>query len=138
LWPETVDALRAAIAERPEPRQDAAKGLVFVTTRGRPWIVRGQANPVSVAARKLMTTVGVHREGIGFATLRHVFRTVADGSRDQVAVNHIMGHADSSIASVYRERIEDDRLVAVVEHVRQWLLGDESTSDESPQLRVVG
>jgi len=35
LWPETVAAIRAAIAERPEPRQDGATGLVFKTARGR-------------------------------------------------------------------------------------------------------
>src|SRR5262249_34830200 len=54
LWPETVAALRQAIAECPEPRHEEATGLVFVTTRGRPWLVRGIANPVSVAARNLM------------------------------------------------------------------------------------
>ncbi len=121
LWPETVAALQAAIAERPEPRQNDAEGLVFITTRGRPFLSRGQANPVSVAAGKLMREVGVHRAGIGFATLRHVFRTVADGARDQVAINHVMGHADSSMGEVYRERIGDSRLVAVAQHVRAWL-----------------
>jgi integrase len=121
LWPETVEALKAAIAERPEPKDKAAGLLVFVTTRGRPWITKGTANPVSVNVRDLMKTVGIHREGLGFATLRHVFRTIADGSRDQVAVGHIMGHADSSMANVYRERIDDSRLVAVTEHVRKWL-----------------
>jgi hypothetical protein len=29
------------------------------------------------------------------------------------------------MASVYRERISDDRLRAVVEHVRKWLFGAE-------------
>jgi integrase len=116
-----VEALKAAIAARPEPRDDAAVPLVFVTTRGRPWITRGTANPVSVAARDAMKAVGIHRDGIGFATLRHVFRTIADGSRDQVAVNSIMGHSDPSMAAVYRERIDNDRLAAVAEHVRRWL-----------------
>ena len=124
LWPETVEAIQAAIAARPEARDESAVPLVFVTTRGRPWITRGTANPVSVAARDLMKAVGIHHDGIGFATLRHVFRTVADGSRDQVAVNHIMGHADSSMAATYRERIDDARLVAVAQHVRRWLFGD--------------
>lgn len=124
LWPETVAALRAAIAERREARQEDAASLVFVTPGGRPWLRGGIANPVSVAARDLMKAAGVHHHGIGFYTLRHVFRTIGDGARDQVAVNHIMGHADSSMAATYRERIEDSRLRAVAEHVRQWLFGE--------------
>jgi integrase len=124
LWAETVDSLKAAIAARPEPRSEVAAPLVFITTRGRPWITRGTANPVSVAARDAMKAVGIHRDGIGFATLRHVFRTVADGCRDQVAVNHVMGHSDPSMGAVYRERIDDTRLLAVAAHVRRWLFGD--------------
>ncbi|MEO8495340.1 MAG: tyrosine-type recombinase/integrase, partial [Planctomycetota bacterium] len=104
LWPATVAALRVALDARPAPKSEQAADNVFVTVRGRPWLSRGVANPVSVAARDLMKSVGVHRKGIGFYTLRHVFRTVADGTRDQVAVNHIMGHADASMASTYRER----------------------------------
>jgi integrase len=127
LWPQTVAALREAIAARPEPRQDDAAGLVFLTVRGRPWLSRGIANPVSVAARDVMKAVGVHHEGIGFYTLRHVFRTVADAARDPVAIDLIMGHTDPSMGGRYRERIEDRRLRAVAEHVRQWLF------DEAPR-----
>ena len=107
-----------------------AEGLVFLTVRGRACLTHGQANPVSVSARDLMKTVGVHREGIGFATLRHVFRTVDDGCRDQVAVNQIMGHADSSMAAVYRERIEDSRLRAVADFVHSWLFAEGGPSHE--------
>ncbi len=121
LWPETVEALEVAITERPEPRLDTAEGSVFITRRGRSWLSCGQSNQISVATNKLMKEIGVHRAGIGFATLRHVFRTVADGSRDQVAINHIMGHADATMAATYRERIDDSRLIAVVQHVRAWL-----------------
>jgi hypothetical protein len=32
-----------------------------------------------------------------------------------------MGHAREDMATVYRERISDDRLAAVVNHVRAWL-----------------
>jgi hypothetical protein len=38
-----------------------------------------------------------------------------------VAVDAIMGHSREDMASVYRERIGDDRLRAVAEHVRKWL-----------------
>jgi hypothetical protein len=34
-----------------------------------------------------------------------------------------MGHSREDMASVYRERIGDDRLTAVAEHVRKWLFG---------------
>jgi integrase len=124
LWPETVAALREALAFRPAPRQEEAAGLVFVTTRGRPWLSRGIANPVSVAAREVMKAVGIHHEGIGFYTLRHVFRTVADAARDPVAIDLIMGHTDPSMGGHYRERVEDARLRAVAEHVRAWLFGE--------------
>jgi integrase len=110
LWSKTVEALRDALAEWPEPPHDEAKERVFVTTRGRLWLVNGIANPVSVATRDLMKIAGIHHSGIGSYTLRHVFRTIADGSRDQVAVNHVMGHAASSMAATYREWIDDSRL----------------------------
>jgi integrase len=126
LWPESIAALRAAIAERPTPKTDDAKGLVFLTSRGRPWLCRGIANPVSVAARKLMHDVGINgRKGIGFYTLRHVFRTVADGTLDIVAIRLVMGHSDASIDAVYRERVDDARLRAVTDHVHRWLFGAE-------------
>ena len=33
----------------------------------------------------------------------------------------IMGHARDDMASVYRERVDDERLHAVTDHVRKWL-----------------
>jgi hypothetical protein len=45
-------------------------------------------------------------------------------SRDQVAVNAIMGHDEESMASVYREGISDKRLKTVADHVRNWLFGN--------------
>ena len=62
------------------------------------------------------------RRGHTFYALRHTFETIAGESRDQVAVDAIMGHSREDMASVYRERIGDDRLRAVAEHVRQWVL----------------
>jgi integrase len=123
LWPETVTALRDAIAERPQPKTDVAKDLVFVTSRGRSWLSGGIANPISHAVRNLMKAAGVHRAGIGPYTLRHVFRTIADGAKDTPATELIMGHADASMAAHYREHIEDSRLRAVVDHVHGWLFG---------------
>ena len=53
-------------------------------------------------------------------------RTVADETRDFPAIDLIMGHEDStSMATRYRERIGDERLQAVAEHVRTWLYDEQ-------------
>ena len=74
--------------------------------------------------RYLLDKLDMHRPGLNFYALRHTFETIAGESRDQVAVNHIMGHADQSMAGVYRERISDERLVAVTDCVRDWLFSE--------------
>src|SRR5207302_7316373 len=38
LWPETLAALRAALAKRPTAKDDADANLVFLTQRGAPWV----------------------------------------------------------------------------------------------------
>jgi integrase len=126
LWPETVAALREALTERPAPK-DEASGLVFVNSRGSGWIhftaAGGRIDNVTIQFTNLLKRLGLHRDGVGFYTLRHVFRTVADAARDPVAIDLIMGHSDPSMGGHYRERIEDSRLKAVAEHVRGWLFG---------------
>jgi integrase len=125
LWPETVAALRAVLSERPEPKLEEHAGLVFVIKGGGSWH-RGGArtdSPVSAEMRRLLNGLGIGK-GRNFYALRHVFRTVADEAKDQPAVDHVMGHARNDMASVYREYISDDRLRAVVDHVRTWLYPD--------------
>jgi integrase len=63
----------------------------------------------------------LYRLGLGFYALRHTFETIGGDSRDQVAVDALMGHARDDMASVYRERIDNARLQAVVDHVHKWL-----------------
>lgn len=135
LWPETVEALREALAERPEPRNKAYDDQCFLTCFGRPWvryeIDRDREREIKprfddgVAKRfgKLLDRLGLRRPGIGLCCLRHTFETIAGGAKDQVAVASIMGHVDPTMAAEYREEIADGRLVAVAEHVRPWLFG---------------
>jgi len=124
LWPETVAALQDAVGSRPAPKDDKDAGLVFVTKYGHGWTGATSARPISAEFRKLLVKLDLHRPGLGFYAIRHTFETIGGDSRDQVAVDHIMGHSRNDMASVYRERIDDARLVAVVQHVRGWLFGD--------------
>ena len=70
---------------------------------------------------RLLSKLRLARRGHTFYALRHTFETIGGESRDQVAVDAIMGHSREDMASVYRERIGDDRLQAVVKQVWRWL-----------------
>ncbi len=120
LWPETVAAVRGALDRRARPRDEADAGLVFVTKYGARWFTGTTNNPLSAEVRKLLDSLGVNGRR-NFYALRHTFETIAGETRDQAAVDHVMGHAREDMASVYRERIGDERLRAVTDHVRAWL-----------------
>jgi integrase len=143
LWPETIKAIEAALGVRPKPRDKADDDMVFITPAGHRWVrvwTRGESvdadsdlenlarvsrvDRVTSTMSQLLSRLGLARRGHTFYALRHTFETIAGESRDQVAVDAIMGHSREDMASVYRERIGDDRLRAVAEHVRQWLFGN--------------
>jgi integrase len=129
LWPETVAAIREALAKRPKAKSEEDADLLFLTRCGVRWAKvttdsdtrKVVANsPLTGEMRKLLRKLGIngHRN---FYTLRHTFRTVADESKDQPAVDFIMGHEVPHMSAVYRETISDERLQAVADHVRRWL-----------------
>jgi integrase len=123
-----------ALPQRPKATKEEHADLVFITRWGAPFhmvldiaklsekkISPSVDNPVTKEMAKLLKKLKMKRPGLTFYALRHTFETIAGDSRDQVAVDHIMGHARDDMASLYRERIEDDRLEAVAAHVRKWL-----------------
>jgi integrase len=156
LWKETIDALKVAIDARPKPKDTADADLCFLTVQGNRW-VRTMPSKSRKDRYVRRDTVGSRfgallkelkingRKGLGFYTLRHNFETVAGGCKDQVGVDAIMGHADNSMASHYREGIDDDRLQAVTQHVHGWLWPKKDTKrkkvsekDTRSSLRIVG
>jgi integrase len=133
LWPETVVAIREAITNRPDPVDPGDAELCFLTVRGTCFVrvqesktTEGRFVTINSLSRRfesVLKSLGI-KGGRGFYALRHTFETIAGESKDQVAVNAIMGHVDTSMAATYRERISDERLQAVVDVVRAWLWPD--------------
>lgn len=150
LWPETVKALREAIAARPAPADPASDRYAFVTRYGRAFVretmeEKGGAldsivnvDSVGNVFGQLMEAAGlwhrlppakkgdrgkVVRDGRNFYTLRHTFRTWADECADQHAVYRVMGHTLPGMSGAYVEEISDERLRAVTDHVREKVYG---------------
>jgi integrase len=121
LWPETVKAIKAHIAARREPKDPADAALLFISQRGLNYIGRFKGYRVTAAMNRLMALAGV--TGRCFYDLRRTFQTIAEGARDLSAVQAVMGHAAASddMSAVYRQAVDDARLVAVTTHVRKWL-----------------
>ena len=133
LWAETRTALKTAIENRPQSKKADDDLQIFLTSRGERWVKTsstGAPNDVlGKAFSRLLKQLGLKKPGISFYALRHTFETIAGESRDQVAVDHIMGHSRNDMASVYREWIGDGRLKAVTEFVREWLFDRQRTLD---------
>lgn len=130
LWPETVKTLSAWLKVRPTPKDDAHTDRVFITKHGNVWdkgpsSTGTHGGPLSLEFKKLLQRLHLHRPRLGFYGLRHTFETVGGNSRDQVAVDAIMGHApdDADMGTIYRERVDDKRLLAVTTTIRRWLFG---------------
>lgn len=176
LWKETVDALRKVLAKRPKPKSPDDAEIVFITKYGHRWdkpgkftgeIIAGdpEQEPVEGERKKAKTIASnkaISKEfkklarargsDRTFYDLRHTFRTVAGGAKDVEATMSIMGHAHDHVEDNYIETVEEDRLQAVVAHVRDWLFpdpvkakkpatktpGKKKTDEVSPGLRIVG
>jgi integrase len=134
LWPETVEALHDAIGQRPEPKDAQDAGLVFITTPGLRWVrtvVRQDAeggdvsvksdDSISRAFRELLQSLGLHRRGLSFYSLRHCCET--HGGTDQIAIDRVMGHESPGMGTNYRQSISDERLKAVADNIHSWLFG---------------
>jgi integrase len=105
LWEETVKALRPFVSS----------GRVFTTRHHNPWTSSSLTHEI----RKVLDAIGMLKDQRNFYGLRRSFRTIADECRDPGACNVIMGHTDDkTMGDVYNQRIADERLLLVSNHVR--------------------
>jgi integrase len=127
LWKETIKSLKEWLKVRPIPKDEQLEDRVFITKYGREFVRVGNTGAISDAVggefSKVLDELKLSANGRNFYSLRRTFETIGGDSRDQVAVDFIMGHAPESddMAAVYRQAVFDDRLVAVTDYVHVWL-----------------
>jgi integrase len=121
LWHETLQAIADVLKTRPEPKDEADAAKVFITKYGNSWVPTSRANPISQEFKKVARAAKITGKGKTFYTLRHTFQTIGDETKDFISVSTLMGHVDSSISGHYREKISDERLLAVTDHIHDWL-----------------
>lgn len=144
LWPETVKALRVALAKRPSPKDEQFAGLAFITKYGSPYVRLSEKgtnlDAIASSFAKILGTLGMAGNRRAFYSLRRTFETVAGNSRDQIATDHIMGHSPPSedMSAVYRQSIADERLIAVSDFVRTWLgpIKAKATAKKVPKTKA--
>lgn len=130
LWPETRDAIAAYLDKRPGPAGASNEQVAFLTKQGNAW-VRGDGNDrsdaIGQAFKKTREDAGVTRGT--FYDLRRTFQTVASETGDFQAARLVMGHSDqaSDMTALYNQRVSDERIRKVCDHVRSWLFGAEVT-----------
>ena len=81
--PETVAALKEAIALRPKHKVRIDENLVFITKYGHAWAKKTQDGPISKEMTKLLKRIGLYRPGLGFYSLRRTFETIGGDACDR-------------------------------------------------------
>ena len=117
LWPETIQAMQEVPQRGP---------LVFYTKTGKPGISfqeesHNRIDRISDRFAELLERAGIAvQKGTGFYTLRRTAATVAAQSGDVFAVQGLLGHTDTKMASVYVQSVSEqtDRAVRAM---RRWL-----------------
>ena len=119
LWPETKAAIEAATSAGPTDGD-----MVFYRSRNKDFSdTQRNGRHVGRLFEKALAAANI--ECHSFRDFRYTFQTIAEEAPnlDPPAIRLIMGHSDSSndMASRYRQRISDERLSAITDHVRKWL-----------------
>jgi integrase len=131
LWPETAEALRVVLAQK-ESKHPEYKNRVFVVDKRKPKANHiDDGRRISKYFRMLLESLGIPTDSPNFYALRHTFVTIALQTRDREAVRAITGHGPMSgdMLNVYNEaEVAEARLLAVSNHVRDWLFKRESPS----------
>ena len=139
LWPETVAAIRTALEKRREPKGLADAKLLFIGPRGESYVGDHKGYRVTAEFSRLLKVCKI--DGRSFYDLRRTFQTEGyNRTRDKDAVRAIMGHVAEAgdMTSIYQQRTDDARLLAVTEAVRGWIFQKPEKGDGKGVSTKVG
>jgi len=124
LWPETIKALRVALELRPNPKPEAETKF-FVTMFGRLWVRSHGSTWIDSVRLEFGKVAEACKIDRTFYNLRHTHRTVTDETGDTNAARLVMGHTPraNDMDATYVQKIGDERIKSVCQHVRLWLYG---------------
>lgn len=111
LWPDTLAAMKRC------RRDDEGR---FVTLHGNPW-VHGKTNSIAQAMYRLLKRLGIHRQGVGFGSLRHTHVSAVGDHPDLNAARLVRGHQFVGIEEHY-DFPNVKRIKAVTDLARRRLL----------------
>lgn len=130
LWPETRAAIREYLAVRAKPHRPDFARLLFLTTAGRPYVVRRkgkrQQDKIGDRYHALLKSLGQLRPGRNWYSLRRTARTIAAETGQERAIDLILGHAERAgdMGATYTQAIGDEVIKAVCLHVRSRIWPD--------------
>ena len=131
LWPETMEALRVVLAQK-ESKHPEYKNRVFIVDKRKPMANHiNDGRRISKYFRMLLESIGISKDSPNFYALRHTFVTIALQTQDREAVRTITGHGPMSgdMLNIYNEaQVAEARLLAVSNHVHDWLFTTKSPS----------
>lgn len=128
LWQETIDAINAAIACRPQPKHLEDARLLLLSSRGNSLVAGHHGDRVNRAFTDAMKACGL--TGRSFYDLRRNFRTIAKRAKEPEALCSIMGHVkpETDMSDRYNLAIDDTDLRKVVQVVHDWLFQPDGTN----------
>ena len=121
LWPETTQAVLAFLGKASSRKKLKQTDRLLISASGKELTTKRSKDLVGQAFSRLAKRLKIHRPGVNFYQLRHLFQTIGDETGDLVAVSFLMGHAEQSMSDAYRNMPSTERLFRVTEHIRKWL-----------------
>jgi hypothetical protein len=130
FWPETIQAMKVAIAMRPKPRSPEYADLIFLTQNGIPFVHETEtpqpdgtvkvtrSDALNQRLARLLRKLKIKRPFVNFSAFRPTFRTASDEANDNHAARLIMGQSFEGIDEVYIKRIAVPRIKKVASKVR--------------------